>query len=229
MKLWKGATFAFVLCAAALSAFLARNTLSIRGFKVQAKHPHASSPSEPSPKSSSTSSAEPRALPQQRDSLLRKTRSTRNNMNSLLSESGMLQSFTEGELQHVLGTLLDRKRRRDQSLGMTQARRTKRAHKSRPCSLRKLVLTVNELGLGFESDETVQLQYCSGQCDKEKKNYDLVMKHVVEKGFIGRGRRNKVSKDPCCRPTKFEKPIVFYGNRTYNKISNVSAKTCGCV
>lgn len=84
-------------------------------------------------------------------------------MNSLLSEfSVMLQSFTEGELQHVLETLLDRKRRRDQSLGMIQARRTKRAHKPRPCSLKKLELTVTELGLGFESDETIQLKYCSG-------------------------------------------------------------------
>ncbi|XP_047224375.1 neurturin-like [Girardinichthys multiradiatus] len=230
MKLWKGATFAFVLCAAALSTFFIRNMASIRGFTVQEKHPHASSPSETIPKSSLTSSAEPRVLPWQTESLRRETRSTGNNINSLLSEfSMMLQSFTESELQHVLGTLLDRKRRRGQSLGMTQARRTKRAQKSRPCSLRKLVLTVNELGLGFESDETIQLQYCSGQCDKERQNYDFVMKHMVEKGYIGKGRKNKVSKEPCCRPTKFEKSIVYYGNGTHNEIPNVSAKRCGCV
>ncbi|XP_043990924.1 neurturin isoform X1 [Gambusia affinis] len=227
MKLWKGATFAFVLCAAALSTFLIRNMASIREFRVQAKHRQASSSSEPSPKSSSV---EPRVLPWQTKNLHRKTRSTGNNMNSLLSEfSVMLQSFTEGELQHVLETLLDRKRRRDQSLGMTQTRRTKRAHKSRPCSLRKLELTVTELGLGFESDETIQLQYCSGQCDKKKLNYDLVMKHMVEKGILGRGRKNKVSKEPCCRPTKFEKSLGYYGNKTHNIISNVSAKSCGCV
>ncbi|XP_007563827.1 neurturin-like [Poecilia formosa] len=230
MKLWKGATFAFVLCAAALSTFLIRNMASIREFRVQAKHPRASSTSEPSPKSSSISSAEPLVLPWQTENLRRKTRSTGNNMNSLLSEfSVMLQSFTEGELQHVLETMLNRKRRRDQSLGMTQTRRTKRAHKSRPCSLRKLELTVTELGLGFESDETIQLQYCSGQCDKKKLNYDLVMKHMVEKGILGRGRKNRVSKEPCCRPTKFEKSLGYYGNKTHNIISNVSAKSCGCV
>uniref|UniRef100_A0A3B3V8Y3 TGF-beta family profile domain-containing protein n=1 Tax=Poecilia latipinna TaxID=48699 RepID=A0A3B3V8Y3_9TELE len=192
MKLWKGATFAFVLCAAALSTFLIRNMASIREFRVQVKHPRASSTSEPSPKSSSISSAEPL-------------------------------------LQHVLETMLNRKRRRDQSLGMTQTRRTKRAHKSRPCSLRKLELTVTELGLGFKSDETIQLQYCSGQCDKKKLNYDLVMKHMVEKGILGRGRKNRVSKEPCCRPTKFEKSLGYYGNKTHNIISNVSAKSCGCV
>lgn len=151
-------------------------------------------------------------------------------MNSLLSEfSVMLQSFTEGELQHVLETLLDRKRRRDQSLGMIQARRTKRAHKPRPCSLKKLELTVTELGLGFESDETIQLKYCSGQCDIGKLNYDLVMKKMVERGILGRGRKNRVSKEPCCRPTKFEQSLGYYGNGTHNIIANVSAKSCGCV
>lgn len=83
MKLWKGATFAFVLCAAALSTFLIRNMASIREFRVQAKHRQASSSSEPSPKSSSV---EPRVLPWQTKNLHRKTRSTGNNMNSLLSE-----------------------------------------------------------------------------------------------------------------------------------------------
>lgn len=141
----------------------------------------------------------------------------------------MLQSFTEGELQHVLETLLDRKKRRDQSLGMIQARRTKRAHKPRPCSLKKLVLTVTELGLGFQSDETIMLKYCSGQCDIGKLNYDLVMKKMVERGILGRGRKNKISKEPCCRPTKFEQSIGYYGNQTHNIIANVSAKSCGCV
>lgn len=85
---------------------------------------------------------------------------------------------------------------------------------------------VNELGLGFQSDETIYLQYCSGKCDKEKKNYDFVMEHILKKGLIR--KKNKVSKEPCCRPTEFEL-LVYFGNGGHNIISNVSAKHCGCV
>lgn len=140
----------------------------------------------------------------------------------------MFQSFTEGELQHVVETLLDRKRRK--SLGDNQARRTKRARRPKSCSLRQLELTVTELGFGYESDETVVLRYCSGKCTAHRKNYDLAMKHMMQTGFRLKGRRDKVSNGPCCRPTAFEKNISFLDNKNrYQTLQNVSATNCGCV
>lgn len=147
-----------------------------------------------------------------------------------LPVSMMLQSFTESELQHVVGNLLDRKRRRSQPpLHHNQASRTKRARKPRPCDLRKLVLKVSELGLGYESDEEMVLKYCSGRCTAHRQNYDLTMRHMVQTAFHDR-RRDKVSSGPCCRPTAFEEALTFLDNRSrYHIIQNVSAKNCGCV
>uniref|UniRef100_A0A8C3APY2 Neurturin n=1 Tax=Cyclopterus lumpus TaxID=8103 RepID=A0A8C3APY2_CYCLU len=179
MKLWKGATFAFMLCGAALSILLVKNTIN---------------------------PVSPLYFP---------------------PVSMMLQSFTEGELQHVVETLLDRKRRK--RLGENQARRTKRARRPKPCSLRELELTVSELGLGYESDETLMLRYCSGKCLAHRHNYDITMEHMMRIGFRKKGRKDKVSNRPCCRPTAFEKDFSFLDNKSrYHTIQNVSAKNCGC-
>ncbi|XP_070701669.1 neurturin [Pempheris klunzingeri] len=241
MKLWKGATFAFMLCGAALSIILVRNMATIGQFKPRTKHLYPSSSSsrpssssdstsETSPPSPSSSPAESTMFSRQIGGLHRRTRSA-DEMNSLLSEfSMMFQSFTEGELQHVVGTLLDRKRRKSRRLGDKQARRTKRARRPKPCSLRELELTVSELGLGYESDETVLLRYCSGKCTAHRHNYDITMEHMMRTGFRKKGRRDKVSNGPCCRPTAFEKDFSFLDNRSrYHTVRNVSAKNCGCV
>lgn len=146
------------------------------------------------------------------------------------SVSVMFQSFTEGELQHVIGTLLDRKGRTSQRSGETQTRRTKRARRPKPCSLRELELTVSELGLGYDSDETVLLRYCSGKCTAHRQNYDITMEHMTQTGFKKKGRKDKVSNGPCCRPTAYEKEFSFLDNKSrYHTVQNVSAKNCGCV
>ena len=66
MKLWKGATFAFMLCGAALSLLLTRNMATIGQFKpTRVKYPQASSissrpsSSSPPPSSSLSSSSPP--------------------------------------------------------------------------------------------------------------------------------------------------------------------------
>ncbi|XP_068427715.1 neurturin-like [Clinocottus analis] len=234
MKLWKGATFAFMLCGAALSILLVKNAATLGQFKPRTKYTYASSSSSrptsssrSSPKTS-TPSAELTTLSRQMGGPHRRARSA-DEMNSLLSEfSSMFQSFTEGELQHVVETLLDRKRRK--RLGDNQARRTKRARRPKPCSLRELELTVSELGLGYESDETVLLRYCSGKCTAHRHNYDITMEHMMRTGFKKKGRKDKVSNKPCCRPVAFEKDFSFLDNRSrYHTIQNVSAKNCGCV
>lgn len=146
------------------------------------------------------------------------------------SVSMMFQSFTEGELQHVIGTLLDRKERTGHRSGETQTRRTKRARRPKPCSLRELELTVSELGLGYDSDETVLLRYCSGKCTAHRQNYDITMEHMTRSGFQKKGRKDKVSNGPCCRPTAYEKEFSFLDNNSrYHTVQNVSAKNCGCV
>uniref|UniRef100_A0A3B4U5C4 Neurturin n=2 Tax=Seriola dumerili TaxID=41447 RepID=A0A3B4U5C4_SERDU len=221
MKLWKGATFAFMLCGAALSIVLVRNMATIGQFKPKTKYPYTpSSSSSPSSSSESTSRtsppslAESAAMSRQMGGLHRRVRSA-DDMNSLLSEfSMMFQSFTEGELQHVVGTLLDRKRRKSRRLGKNQARRTKRARRQKPCSLRELELTVSELGLGYESDETVLLRYCSGKCTAHRHNYDITMEHMMRTGFKKKGRKDKVSNGPCCRPTAFENDFSFLDNKS---------------
>lgn len=149
---------------------------------------------------------------------------------SRFSVSVMFQSFTEGELQHVIGTLLDRKGRKSHRSGETQTRRTKRARRPKPCSLRELELTVSELGLGYDSDETVLLRYCSGKCTAHRQNYDITMEHMTRTGFRKKGRKDKVSNGPCCRPTAYEKEFSFLDNKSrYHTVQNVSAKNCGCV
>uniref|UniRef100_A0A8D0A5X1 Neurturin n=1 Tax=Sander lucioperca TaxID=283035 RepID=A0A8D0A5X1_SANLU len=224
MKLWKGATFAFMLCGAALSILLVRNMANIGQFKPKTKYPYTSpSSSRPSSSLESTPKTSP-PVPSSSSSV------ATYDFISSLPVSMMFQSFTEGELQHVVGTLLDRKRRKSRRLGENQARRTKRARRPKPCSLRELELTVSELGLGYESDETVLLRYCSGKCTAHRHNYDITMEHMMRTGFRKKDRRDKVSNGPCCRPTAFEKEFSFLDNKSrYHTIQNVSAKNCGCV
>ncbi|XP_061694168.1 neurturin-like [Syngnathoides biaculeatus] len=231
MKLWKSATFAFILCGAALSVILVRNMSTTATGPPKPKSTHRASYSSSSSSSSRhSSSSGSSSLPTTtwNEGLHRRTRSA-DNMNSLLSELTMMfQSFTEGELQHVVGTLLDGRRRR--SRDQSQSRRTKRARRAKPCSVRELELTVSELGLGYDSDETVMLRYCSGKCAAHRRNYDVAMEHMMRTGFRKKGRKDKVGKGPCCRPTAFEKEFSFLDNRSrYHTIQNISAKNCGCV
>ncbi|XP_034470614.1 neurturin isoform X1 [Hippoglossus hippoglossus] len=233
MKLWKGATFAFMLCGAALSILLIRNMAAVGQFRPKTKYPHTSSSSSrasSSPGSTPRTSLPPAVLSRQMGGSHRRTRSA-DNVNSLLTDFTMMfQSFTEGELQHVVGTLLDRKRRKSRRQGDNQARRTKRARRPKPCSLRELEMTVSDLGLGYDSDETVLLRYCSGKCLAHRHNYDITMEHMMRTGFRKKGRKDKVGNGPCCRPTAFENDFSFLDNNSrYHTIQNVSAKNCGCV
>ncbi|XP_051985114.1 glial cell line-derived neurotrophic factor-like [Xyrauchen texanus] len=239
MRVWKGVTLAFILFGASFFLLLIRTKLPVGPSYSEALEISSSSPpaskapaSPPSSSSSSSSSSTTARKPAPR----RAVRATEN-MDSLLSEfSYIFQSFTEGELKRMIATLVDQKERRVRS---EAARRTKRARKGpKPCSLHEIELTVSELGLGYESDETVRFRYCSGKCSHERRNYDFVMEHMQlnngssEKGRRGRdnGKRDKARYSPCCRPTKFEKKMSFFDNKDrFYTIQNVSARACGCV
>lgn len=212
-----------MLCGAALSVALLRNMAALGQIRPNDdKRPSLSARSGPS---ASRSLSPPSAGSSQ--TARRRTRSA-DDMGSLLSDfTLMFQSFTESELQHVVGALLDRKRRRSR---LDQSRRTKRARRPKPCSVRELKLTVSELGLGYESNETMLLRYCSGKCTAHRNNYDITMEHMMRTGFKKKGRRDKVSNGPCCRPTAFEEDFSFLDdNYKYRTIQNLSAKNCGCV
>ncbi|CAL8279313.1 unnamed protein product [Lota lota] len=244
MKLWKGATFAFMLCGAALSILLTRNMAPIRQFKPRTKYPSmSSSSSSRGPASIIPSTHATPALSPYSSSLAlssskmasggaldRRVRSA-DSGRSLLSEfSKLFQSFTEGELQQVVGTLLDRKHQRSRRLEQNQARRTKRARRPKPCSLREVELTVSELGLGYESDETLLFRYCSGKCMDHRRNYDITLERMRRTGFSKKGRKDKVSNGPCCRPIAYEEDMSFLDNNSrYHTIQEVSAQACGCV
>uniref|UniRef100_A0AAY5EM36 TGF-beta family profile domain-containing protein n=1 Tax=Electrophorus electricus TaxID=8005 RepID=A0AAY5EM36_ELEEL len=186
-----------------------------------------SSPS-PSPSLSSSSSSSSPPLP----SLLR-TRGLRR-VERATEVSYLFQSFTEGKVQRVIGTLVER-----QGVSASRrGRRTRRARKEpRACSLHEVQLTVTELGLGYDSDETVSFRYCSGWCDGRRRNYDLVMEHVRlgeasrrRAGRRGRAKAEPAHHGPCCRPIKYEKKMSFFdNNERFFTIKNVSAKECGCV
>lgn len=143
------------------------------------------------------------------------------------SVSYLFQSFTEGELQRVIRSLVDGK----------VGRRTKRAKSTEACSLHQVVLTVSELGLGYESDETVRFRYCRGKCNRRPSNYDMVLKNVIlskalEKDTTTKGSTAKTERAPysrCCRPTKYENMSFFDNKAKFFTIQDVSARKCGCV
>ena len=88
MKLWKGATFAFMLCGAALSILLVRNMAAVGQFRPKTKYPHTSSSSSRASSSSGSTprtSLPPAVLSRQMGGSHRRTRSA-DNVNSLLTD-----------------------------------------------------------------------------------------------------------------------------------------------
>lgn len=120
-----------------------------------------------------------------------------------------------------------------------RGRRTKRARTGpNPCKLHKKQLRVSDLGLGYDSNETVVFQYCSGKCTSRRGNYDIVMDYLRLNKSSGQkrkasgveGAKDREPYSPCCRPTKYEGNLVFFGNNgKFGIVPNVSARECGCV
>ncbi|XP_036409612.1 neurturin-like [Megalops cyprinoides] len=228
MKLWKwAATFALMLCGAALSGLFSKTMLPPGPPKQRGPWPSSPRPSS-SPSSSTSSSSHsrpPLSASLSRTGGRRREARSADGFTSLLSEFNQLfQSFTEGELKQVIETLVDRKARRD------KAKRTKRARKGlKPCSLREVEVSVTELGLGYESDETILFRYCSGKCVQSRRSYDITLKHMKEAGLL-REKRDRARHVPCCRPTLYEEDLSFLDNNDkYYTIHEVSAQECGCI
>ncbi|XP_064353403.1 neurturin isoform X2 [Dromaius novaehollandiae] len=184
---------------------------------------YSPSPSSPASRASSSSlPVAPRRSPRALD-----------RHSSLLSQYGaLLESYTEGELRRLLGALARRRgraagsggRRRPEPAG-GRAKRARGRHK--PCGLRQLEVSVSELGLGYESDETVLFRYCSGSCDGAVRSYDLSLRSMRGRRRI---RREKVRARPCCRPLAYDDDVSFLdAYNHYYTVNELSAKECGCV
>ncbi|TSR27768.1 Artemin [Bagarius yarrelli] len=221
MKLWKKAIFAFVLLSAALSLLLIIPLIPaefiIPWTSAVSRRPSTITLSPPL-----SSSSWPKVTSH------RRVARASEDMESLLSEfSYLFQSFTEGELQKVIRSLVGKK----------VGRRTKRAKSTETCSLHQVVLTVSELGLGYESDETVRFRYCRGKCTRRLGNYDMVLKNLIlskasEKDITTTGgtvRKERAPYSRCCRPTKYENMSFFDNRAKFFTIQDVSARKCGCV
>ena len=154
--------------------------------------------------------------------------------------SYLFQSFTEGELQRVIGMLVDRKGKRLGSVvASARGKRTKRARRGpNPCKLHQKELKVSDLGLGYDSNEIVLFRYCSGKCTSRRRNYDMVLEHMLNETPSQKStarstesaKKDRVRYSPCCRPTKYEEDMAFFdNNEKFSIIQNVSARECGCV
>lgn len=87
-------------------------------------------------------------------------------------------------------------------------------------------MQVRDLGLGYDSEEFVVFKYCVGTCMSARKNYDLVLKKVMENGSIP---SHMVSSQPCCRPTHYEAVSFMDAKTTWKTIRRLSAANCSCV
>lgn len=151
-----------------------------------------------------------------------------------LADSALLESYTEGEIRQLISALVERYRQAMNSGGhelplfpRAGSRRKRARARHKPCELRELEVSVSELGLGYESDETVLFRYCSGTCEAAVRSYDLSLKSMRSRRKI---RKEKIRARPCCRPLAYDDDVSFLDayNRYYT-VNELSAKECGCV
>ncbi|XP_036404621.1 artemin [Megalops cyprinoides] len=117
----------------------------------------------------------------------------------------------------------------EEGSGRRWAVRTRRGAEP-PCGLRTLLLQVRDLGLGYDSDETVLFKYCSGACPWVRSNHDLTLTNLLQRGALppplpGEGWYNT----PCCRPTHHEDMAFLDNTHRWHKVEKLSAAGCSCV
>ncbi|KAK5930299.1 hypothetical protein CgunFtcFv8_026547 [Champsocephalus gunnari] len=109
-----------------------------------------------------------------------------------ISWPGALEEWSlmqDGEIQQSRW----RRAYRDPNLPRTSRRNRKKTKISHDCHLERKEMRVRDLGLGYDSDEIILFKYCVGTCHSSRKNYDLVVKALMENGSIS---GKKVSSHP---------------------------------
>ncbi|XP_034270773.1 artemin [Pantherophis guttatus] len=106
------------------------------------------------------------------------------------------------------------------------ARKNFRRSANGPCRKHSRSVLVRNLGLGYETDEVVSLNYCSGSCTQT--NYDVVLSYIMQNGILGPRNRNFLSQ-PCCRPILYENFSFLDTYNVWQTVHEGSAAQCGCV
>ncbi|GAA6098021.1 persephin [Tachysurus ichikawai] len=96
-----------------------------------------------------------------------------------------------------------------------------------PCRLHSILLQVRDLGLGYDSDETVLFKYCSGVCPRVPSNHDLTLTNLRLSGALP--PTETWHPTPCCRPIRHEDLAFLDNSHRWHKVEKLSASACSCV
>uniref|UniRef100_A0A670XZV1 TGF-beta family profile domain-containing protein n=1 Tax=Pseudonaja textilis TaxID=8673 RepID=A0A670XZV1_PSETE len=107
------------------------------------------------------------------------------------------------------------------------AKRNPRRSGRGTCRLHSRALNVQDLGLGYKTEEVVLFKYCSGSCESSITNYDQILNYIMQKGLVP-AEKDFVSK-PCCRPLRFENFSFLDIYNVWQNVEKGSAAACGCV
>lgn len=107
--------------------------------------------------------------------------------------------------------------------------RMRRSAPDSQCGLRSVLLQVRDLGLGYDSDETVLFKYCGGSCPHARSNYDLTLSNLLLSGRLPQPAPGEPWHSvPCCRPTRYEDMAFLDNSHRWHKVEKLSAAACGC-
>ncbi|XP_028857158.1 uncharacterized protein artn [Denticeps clupeoides] len=131
----------------------------------------------------------------------------------------------------TVDTADDHRKRWQRSLSDHASRRRSRKNRKKgqsspDCRMEKRQVRVKDLDLGHDSDEIIVFKFCVGTCSSARKNYDLALKKLMDKGSIP---NRKVSTQPCCRPTSYETVSFMDTHTIWQTIKWLSAANCSCV
>ncbi|XP_074059858.1 persephin [Macrotis lagotis] len=88
------------------------------------------------------------------------------------------------------------------------------------CQLQSLLLPVTELGLGYNSDETIAFRYCAGSCQSPHTHHGLTLARLSGEG--------RVLGQLCCHPTRYEDVAFLDNSHHWHHVPQLSAAACGC-
>uniref|UniRef100_A0A3Q2WVT5 Artemin n=1 Tax=Haplochromis burtoni TaxID=8153 RepID=A0A3Q2WVT5_HAPBU len=98
------------------------------------------------------------------------------------------------------------------------------------CGLHSILLQVRDLGLGYDSDETILFKYCSGTCPRVRSNHDLTLTNLLLTGLLPSPVLGELWHNaPCCRPTHHEDVAFLDNSHRWHKVEKLSAAGCSCV
>ncbi|XP_062282321.1 persephin [Scomber scombrus] len=108
--------------------------------------------------------------------------------------------------------------------------RSRRSTQDSQCGLHSILLQVRDLGLGYDSDETVLFKYCSGTCPRVRSNHDLTLTNLLLSGVLPHPAPGELWHNaPCCRPTHHEDMAFLDNSHRWHKVEKLSAAGCNCV